>query len=105
MTPKRERRPAGNGPASETAADAPDGTYSRHDEPQRRRAAAVRLPGGDPLFPGTRFHRAPTGFRASGYREGYLAALRYVLRDLEVHPLELVRAKLAAIVSRGGDEA
>lgn len=102
MTERKSRRLEQPTAPSTTAADAPEHTADRrHEGPPLRRAAAVRLPGGDPLFPGTRFHRASTGFRASGYRDGYLAALRYVLRELEVHPLELVRAKLAAIVSRG----
>ncbi len=103
MTERKSRR-LEQPTAPSTTADAPEHTADhRHDGPPLRREAAVRIPGGDPLFPGTRYHRAPTGFRASGYRQGYLAALRYVLRELEVHPLELIRAKLTTIISRGDD--
>jgi hypothetical protein len=67
-----------------------------------RRESAVRLTGSDPdpVYPGRQYHKAPTGFRASGYREGYAAALRYVLREFGSHLDELARTKLAAIVRR-----
>ena len=69
---------------------------------RRRREAAVRLPGADPdpAHPGRRYHRPTTGFRAAGYREGYAAALRWVLREHAAHIDEMLRAKLAAIIKR-----
>jgi hypothetical protein len=40
--------------------------------------------------------------RAAGYREGYVAALWYVLREFRSQLDELARAKLAAITERSG---
>lgn len=74
--------------------------FDAHTALQHRRAAAVRLPGGDPLYPGQRFHRASTGLRADGYRQGYAAAIRYVLREFGFEVDELTRAKLTAIAER-----
>src|ERR1700677_4387028 len=67
-----------------------------------RRESAVRLTGADPdpVSPGRQYHKAPTGYRAAGYREGYAAALRYVLREFGSHLDELARTKLAAIIRR-----
>lgn len=73
---------------------------------RRRREAAVRLSGSDnpdPVIPGRQFHRAPTGFRAAGYRQGYAAALRYVLREFGDHLSDVARAKLTAIANRSGE--
>ena len=86
-------------------ADTPADPRTEFDElagRQRRREAAVRLPGADPdpLHPGRRYHRPTTGFRAAGYRQGYAAALRWVLREHAAHVDELLRAKLAAIINR-----
>lgn len=67
---------------------------------QRRRGAAVRTEGGDPEYPGTSYHRPTTGFRATGYREGYIAALGWVLREHAANIDELLRAKLAAVINR-----
>ncbi|OBF92182.1 hypothetical protein A5791_14480 [Mycobacterium sp. 852002-51163_SCH5372311] len=74
------------------------------NELHRRREAAVRLEGAnpDPVFPGRRYHRAPTGFRAAGYRQGYTAALTWILREHSTHISELLREKLAAIIVRSG---
>jgi hypothetical protein len=47
---------------------------------RRRRAAAVRMEGGDPEHPGTRFHRPSTGLRASGFREGFARGGQDALR-------------------------
>jgi hypothetical protein len=41
-----------------------------------------------------------TGLRASGYREGYAACLRWVQREFEEHLDEIGRARLAAIMAR-----
>ena len=73
---------------------------------RRRREAAIRLDGSenpDPVFPGRQFHPASTGLRALGYREGYAAAIRYVLREFGEHLSELSRAKLTAIANRSGE--
>jgi hypothetical protein len=67
---------------------------------QLRRATAVRLPGGDPDNPGTRYHRPSTGLRASGYRQGYTASLRWVQREFGEHLDEIGRSRLAAILAR-----
>src|SRR3954447_2237098 len=48
----------------------------------RRRAAAVRLAGGDPDNPGARYQRPSTGLRASGFREGYERCAAAVADDL-----------------------
>lgn len=69
---------------------------------RRRREAAVRTPGGDPLHPGRGFHRASTGLRAAGYRQGYAAALRYVLREFSSELSDLAQAKITAIAARSG---
>jgi hypothetical protein len=74
--------------------------FPRHDGLGHRRDAAVRLPGGDPMSPGTRYHRPPIGFRASGYRDGYAAALRWILNEHATLINESLRAKLTAIVAR-----
>jgi hypothetical protein len=68
----------------------------------RRRAAAVRLPGEnpDPLHPGHRYHRPSTGLRASGYREGYFAALQWVLLESSGCVDEPLRAEITAILKR-----
>ena len=65
-----------------------------------RRAAAVRLVGGDPENPGTRCHRPSTGLRASGFREGYVACLRWVQDELGEHLDPIGRELLAAILTR-----
>jgi hypothetical protein len=106
---ERESRPAGNEAAS-TAADSSNDTVNRRAQPafdalaamRRRHAVAVRLPGEnpDPLHPGRRYHRPSTGLRASGYREGYAAALRWLLREHSAHINELLRAKITAILNR-----
>ena len=94
-----------------TAADAPNdnapgsgrrSAFDALEALQRRHAAAVRLPGEnpDPLHPGRRYHRPSTGFRASGYREGYAAALRWLLREHSEHINDLLRATLTAILER-----
>lgn len=70
---------------------------------RRRRESALRLDGSqdpDPLHPGRRHHRPSTGLRASGYREGYAAALRWLLREHSAHINELLRAKVAAMLNR-----
>lgn len=68
----------------------------------RRREAAVRLVGAnpDPLFPGRRYHRPAAGHRASGYREGYSAALEYVLHEFGSQLDDLSHAKIGAIIKR-----
>jgi len=60
MTSK-ENRPSVAGPDSVNEDTAQFSPYRRHEEPTRRRAAAVRLPGGDPEKPGTRYHRPSIG--------------------------------------------
>jgi hypothetical protein len=107
MSEQNESRPPARKAAPETAADQPDNTgFDDLAAQQRRRASAVRLTGAhpDPLHPGRRYHRPPTGLRAAGYRDGYLAALRWVLREHASGIDELVRAKLAAIISRMGSQ-
>jgi hypothetical protein len=45
-------------------------------------------------------YKPSTGLRASGYREGYAACLRWVLSDLNEHLDPVSSARLAAIVTR-----
>jgi hypothetical protein len=63
----------------------PSGRQAVHDE-----LAAIRR----------RPYRPSTGLRASGYREGYAASLRWVLSDLIDHLDPVGRARLASIVAR-----
>jgi hypothetical protein len=110
MSERKSRQP-GQLTALSTAADdlndtAPGSgrrsTFDALDALRRRHAAAVRLPGEnpDPLHPGRRYHRPSTGLRASGYRDGYAAALRWLLREQSDHINDLLRAKLTAIIER-----
>jgi hypothetical protein len=46
-------------------------------------------------------YKPSTGLRASGYREGYAAALRWILRDLNLDAV--TSARLAAIVAPSED--
>ncbi|KAA1248764.1 hypothetical protein F0Q45_18775 [Mycobacterium simiae] len=72
---------------------------------RRRREAAVRSDGGenpDPVFQGRQFHPAPTGLRAAGYRQGYAACLRFVLREFGQELSDISRAQLNVIVNRSG---
>jgi hypothetical protein len=65
---------------------------------QRRRETALRTDGGedpDPLHPGRQYHRPPTGFRAAGYREGYVAGLRWACREL--WPLLTTEGRVRAV--------
>jgi hypothetical protein len=100
--PDLENPPAVN----EGASTPPDtGNLTPFDElrgRQRRRESAVRMVGEnpDPEHPGRRYHRPSTGLRADGYRQGYVAALRYVLRESGPQLNDLTRAKLAAIIKR-----
>jgi hypothetical protein len=103
--PKSEGRPPQPPIASPKTTSTCNDTPSAFDDlatHRLRRESAVRLTGTDPdpLHPGRQYHRPPTGFRAAGYRDGYAAAIRYVLREFGSHLDEIVRAKLAAIVSR-----
>lgn len=109
MNRERKSRPAGNEAASGTASDAPHDSrlasttaFDPHAGLRCRREAAVRTPGGDPLYPGRRFRRASTGLRADGYRQGYAAALRYVLREFGSDLSNLAQAKITAIAERSG---
>lgn len=102
---QEESRPADHRTAPNAAPDSPKDSAVRHDEfanLRRRRGAAVRLEGvnPDPVYPGRQFHRPSTGLRADGYRQGYAAALRYVLREFGDCLNEIGRAKLIAIVKR-----
>lgn len=111
MTGQRKSRRLEQPTALSTAADdlndtAKDSgrrsTFDALEALRRRHAAAVRLPGEnpDPLHPGRRYHRPSTGLRASGYREGYAAALRWLLREHSEHISDVLRAKVAAILER-----
>lgn len=72
------------------------------NERQRRRDAAVRIPGGDPDNPGRHFHKPSTGLRDSGFREGYRRALEYALFAFGPHLDEIGLAKAEAILNRLG---
>ena len=99
--PERERRPAGNRAPSSSANTTPTGGFNRSLSPgQLRRAAAVRLQGGDPENPGSRYHRPSTGLRAAGYRQGYTACLHWVQQELWEHLNDTGRERLAAILAR-----
>jgi hypothetical protein len=108
---ERKSRQPGQLTAPSTAADAANdtapgfgrrSTFEALAALRRRHAAAVRLPGEnpDPLHPGRRYHRPSTGLRAAGYREGYVAALRWLLREHPEHIHELLRSKITAIIER-----
>jgi hypothetical protein len=109
MTEKDENR-APSDPASaslETTTTTAYDTAPEFDDlaaRQRRRGAAVRMIGDnpDPLHRGRRYHRPTTGLRAAGYRQGYVAALRYVLREFASQLDDLARTKLATIIKRSG---
>jgi hypothetical protein len=47
-----------------------------------------------------RDRRPSTGLRASGFREGYAAALRWSQREFDEHLDEIGRARLGAVVAR-----
>jgi hypothetical protein len=76
--PTRESRPGGY---SETASKSTARTD--HDLTRRRR-----------------YRRESTGLRASGFREGYAAALRWSQREFDEHLDEIGRARLGAVVAR-----
>lgn len=106
--PERESLPAANEEAPNTTPDDSHNIAAQHDQLadlRRRRAAAVRLDGAnpDPLYTGRKFHCPSTGLRAAGYRQGYVAAIRYVLREFGEYLGEIGRAKLAAIANRSGE--
>ncbi|MCV7100917.1 MULTISPECIES: hypothetical protein [Mycobacterium] len=67
---------------------------------QRRRTAAVRLPGGDPDHPGAWYHRPSTGLRASGFREGFTHGALDVLRELWPTLDDQARARAAELAVR-----
>jgi hypothetical protein len=104
-TPHQGYRPSTNTNGHQTA-NTDDSTASSHpavsSDLQRRRESAVRLPGDnpDPLHRGRRIHRPATGFRAAGYKDGYAAALRWVLNAHSTDLDEMLRAKLATIIER-----
>lgn len=53
-----------------------------------------------PPCAGRRPYKPSTGLRASGFREGYAAALRWMQTEFHEHLDEVGRARLAVIVAR-----
>lgn len=49
---------------------------------------------------GRRPYKPSTGLRASGYREGYTAALRWTLRELGEHLDDIGRTRLEVLLAR-----
>ncbi|MGV0607378.1 hypothetical protein [Mycolicibacterium sp. XJ1904] len=61
----------------------------------------MRIEGGDPEHPGTRCHKASTGLRASGFREGFergtLDALRRMWPFLNAEARQAARVIVAEL--------
>ncbi len=87
--PERESRP-GNTEADPVAVN--DTVYSTSHGRQAANdtLAAIRR----------RPYKPSSGLRASGYREGYAACLRWVQREFDEHLDEIGRARLATILAR-----
>jgi hypothetical protein len=54
----------------------------------------------DPENAGRRYHRPTTGLRAAGYRDGWAAALGWVVNEHPTDISDLLRDKLAVIIKR-----
>ncbi|MDT5354457.1 MAG: hypothetical protein QOJ56_2989 [Mycobacterium sp.] len=83
--PHRESRPGGTETASQTTLP-----EVHHDST----CSGRRRP-----------YKPSTGLRASGYREGYAAALRWTQAEFHEHLDEIGRARLAAVVARSEEAA
>ena len=80
-------------------------TRNPTDGLRQRRHAAVRIVGGDPDNPGTRYHRPATGLRATGFREGFQRGARYALNQIWLsltdEQRQVARAIIAALPEDG----
>lgn len=103
----------------ESEVPAPKGTGTHHDRQiaiqqstefdglaaqRKRRAAAVRLPGGDPTQPGRKYHRPTVGLRAVGMKEGHARGVTYACRELWAYlsPEGQLAAKALVAAAKGG---